>query len=229
MCMEPSDLPGAYVSQGGLRPEKTVSKEIGYLGEFSATGVTLDARAYDDRVSDIIYIDPGLSYWPFSFANLYSANYYGYESTLKYRWSERGNVTVNIARQFARCEVTGGATQPVLLPVFQGYMDECPLAVPDYSGSILLTQMLAHDLQVSAGYYHQGAIKMIGAIPQSMMNRVDFRIAQSFGKMGQDGSGELALVVQNVFQDDYTKYSVVPETNNMLFGRRAYISATFKL
>jgi hypothetical protein len=133
-----------------------------------------------------------------------------------------------MARQFARCEVTGTATNPFYVPLFlQGFMDECPVAVPDYSGSILLTQQLAHDLQFSAGYYHQGNIKMIAGIPQSKMNRVDFRIGQAFGKHGQSGSGELALVVQNAFQDDYTKYSITTETNNMMFNRRAYVSAAF--
>lgn len=219
--------PGTYVSKGGLRPEKTLSKEIGYLGEFNAIGLSLDARAYYDQVSGIIYADPGLYFWPFSFANLYSANYHGYESTLKYRWSDSSNIIVNFARQFMSCEITGVPTQPLLLPLLQGLMDECPLAVPDYSGSILLTQQLTHDLQFSAGYYHQGGLKMIGAAPQSMMNRVDLRMAQALGKPGKSGSGELALVVQNAFQDDYTKYSVTPETNNMLFNRRAYIAASF--
>ena len=227
---EKANITGAYVSQGGVRPEKTLSRELGYLGEFNAAGVTLDVRGYNDQVSDVIFVDPAATIdgWPYSFANMYSANYYGYESTLKYHWSDSSNVIVNMARQFARCEVTGTATNPFYVPLFlQGFMDECPVAVPDYSGSILLTQQLAHDLQFSAGYYHQGNIKMIAGIPQSKMNRVDFRIGQAFGKHGQSGSGELALVVQNAFQDDYTKYSITTETNNMMFNRRAYVSAAF--
>jgi len=229
---EKANIPNVYVSRGGLRPEKTLSKEIGYLGELNSTGLSLDVRAYDDQVSDVIYIDPALTFLPFSFANLYAANYHGYEGTLKYRWSDGGNIIVNFARQFARCEVTGVATNPLLVSMYlQGYMDECPLSVPDYSGSILLSQQLGQTLQVSAGYYHSGGLKMIGpadqAPPQSVMNRVDLRIAQALGKPGQNGSGEVALVVQNAFQDDYTKYSTAPESNNMLFNRRAYIAATF--
>jgi iron complex outermembrane recepter protein len=229
---EKAYIPNAYVARGGLRPEKTLSREIGYLGELGATGFNLDVRAYNDHVSDIVYVDPALTFLPFSFANLYSANYHGYESTLKYRWSDSGNIIVNFARQFARCEVTGIATNPALVAMYlQGYMDECPLSVPDYSGSILLSQKLAPGLQASAGYYHSGGLKMIGpadqAPPQSVMNRVDLRIAQAFGQAGQNGSGEISLVVQNAFQDDYTKYSNALETNNMLFKRRAYIAATF--
>ena len=224
---EKANIPNAYVSKGGVKPEKSVAKEIGYLGEFNAMGVTLDLRAYDDQVSDIIYIDPALTFLPFSFSNMYSANYHGYESTLKYRWSESSNVIVNFARQFMRCEATGTPTNPAMLPILQGLMDECPLAVPDYSGSILLIQQLAHDLQFSAGYYHQGSIKMINATPQSMMNRVDLRLAQAFGRPDKIGNGDIALVVQNAFQDNYTKYSIVDETNNIQFSRRAYVAASF--
>lgn len=223
---EKANIPNAYVSKGGVKAEKSVAKEIGYLGEFNATGVTLDLRAYDDHLSNLIYIDPALTFLPFSFANMYSAKYHGYESTLKYRWSESSNVIVNVARQFMRCEATGTPTNPALLPMLQALMDECPLAVPDYGGSILLTQQLTHDLQFSAAYYHQGSLKMMGATPQSVMNRVDLRLARAFGKPGQIGNGDIALVVQNAFQDNYTKYSIVDETNNIQFNRRAYVVAS---
>lgn len=226
---EKANVTLAYVSLGGLRPEKTISREIGYLGEFASAGVTLDARVYNDQVSDIIFVDPAAtpSGWPFNFANMYSANYHGYESTVKYRWSDSGNVTVNVARQFARCEITGTATNPFFIPLYlQADIDECPVSVPDYSGSILLTQQLGQGLQVSAGYYHMGGVKMIAGIPQSVMNRVDVRVAQTFGKSGQPGSGEVSLVVQNAFRDDYTKYSVTSETNNIQFNQRAYIGAS---
>lgn len=224
---EHANVAGAYVSAGGLRPEKTISREIGYLGEFGASGVSLDARTYNDQVSDIIFVDPALTILPFGFANLYSVNYYGYESTLKYRWSEVGHVVVNVARQFARCEITGSVSNPGYTPYLQQYIDDCPVSVPDYSGSILFVQQLGNGVQVSAGYYHLGGLRMIAGIPQTLMNRVDFRISQSFGRFAQPGSGEVSLVVQNAFQDDYSKYSLTSETNNIQFNRRAYIGAMF--
>lgn len=225
---------GSYVSNGGLRPEKSISREIGYMGEFAGSGMSLEIRGYNDQVSDVIFVDPQASYylttgdfWPYGFANLYSINYTGYESTLRYRWSDTGNVIVSAARQFARCEITGAPTVGALTPVLQGYMDECPLAVPDYSGSILLTQGLPDNFDVSAGFYHSGRIKMLAAVPQSTMNRVDLRIARKFGKVSLPGSGEIALVVQNAFNDDYTKYSIAPETNNMRYQSRLFVTAAY--
>lgn len=222
---EHANVAGVYVSKGGLRPEKTISREIGYLGEFGSSGISLDARAYNDLVSDIIFVDPALAIYPYGFANLYSANYYGYESTLKYRWSEGGNVIVNFSRQFARCEITGPVTNPGFIPYLQQDINDCPVSVPDYSGSVLFSQQIGNGFQISAGYFHMGGIKMIAGIPQSVMNRVDFRIVESFGKYAQPGSGEVSLVVQNAFQNDYSKYSLTTETNNIQFNRRAYIGA----
>lgn len=233
---EKVNIPNYYVAKGGLRPEKNVSREIGYLGEFNSAGITLDVRGYDDLVSDIIFYDPtgtdlATQLKPYSFTNLYSARYSGYESTLKYHWSDRGNVAINLSRQFVRCEITGVPTLGALvLPYLQAFINDCPLSVPDYSGSILLTQQLAQALQFSAAYYHQGRLKTLDSSFQSTettMNRVDLRLAQSFGTRGAVGSGEVALVVQNAFEDDFTKFSLVPQTDNMLFQRRAYIYATY--
>jgi iron complex outermembrane recepter protein len=231
----PPAQPGSYVSNGGLQPEKSVSREIGYLGEFPGSGVSLEVRGYNDQVSDVIFVDPSATYWPFSFNNMFAINYYGYESTLKYRWGDGGNITINMARQFAKCEATATPTNAAaLLPygidlvaALQGYMDECPLSVPDYSGSILLTRKIAPDIEISAGYYHSGSLKMIATVPQAVMNRIDLRVAQTIGKTGKPGSGEMALILQNAFQDDYTTYSTTQETNNIHFQRRAFVSAFY--
>jgi iron complex outermembrane recepter protein len=231
MFEESAKVNGAYVSKGGLSPEKIVSQEIGYLGEFRTIGASLDLRAYNDQISDVIFVDPSLTYFPFSFANLYSAHYYGYEGTLKFHWSDSGNVIWNFSQQNVSCEATGTPTRADMIPVLQGYLNQCHLTVPEYSGSVLLSQKLSQNLQVSAGYYYQSMLKWLGEAyqpsPQSPMNRVDLRIARAFGKTGQAGSGELALVIQNALQDNYTNYSGTSETRNVLFKQRALITASF--
>lgn len=226
-------LPLVYKSAGGLRPEKALSKEIGYLGEFNAIGVTLDARAYVDRISDIIFVDPTTLISggrPFSFRNLMSATYRGLESTVKYRWGERSDLTFNYAHQQASCALTGTLTQSAFLPTVQNnYVNTCPVSVPSDSGSILITQRVMRDIQLSAGYYHQEKMQVVDAQKlQPLMRRVDLRIAKSFGKSGEVGGGEVELVLQNIFQDNYREYTSVPQTNNaLLFNRRAYLAATF--
>lgn len=234
-------LPLVYKSAGGLRPEKALSKEIGYLGEFNAIGVTLDARAYIDQISDIIFVDPTTLVSggrPYSFRNLISATYRGLESTVKYRWGARSGLTFNYAHQQAGCVLTGTLTQPAFLPILQNnYVGVCPVSVPSDSGSILIVQQVTYDVQISAGYYHQEKTQAIDAQQlQPLMRRVDLRVAKSFGKSGEIGGGELELVLQNMFQDNYREYTSVPQTNYpavpgskypILFNRRAYLAVTF--
>ncbi|MDH4234204.1 MAG: TonB-dependent receptor [Gallionella sp.] len=230
---EKIDIPGKYVSLGRLRPEKIHSKEIGYLGEFKTLGVTVDARAYFDRVSDIIYYDPSplgppaFDGKPYSLSNLLSADYRGVEGTLKYRWAERSDLTFNFSRQYASCSATGTLREPLFAPILQDIADSCSSMVPRNSGSILLTQQTTDNVLLSAGYYHQGKLQFLDSqAPLSIMRRLDLRAAKTFGKPVADGGGEVALVVQNALRDDYTEYAASPQaTGKIFFNRRIYLTA----
>ena len=127
------------------------------------------------------------------------------------------------------CEVSGTLTNPLpfLVTELQNIADQCTSSVPWNSGSVLLAQQLAYDFLFSAGYYYQSELQFIGtSAQQTRMQRLDLRLAQAFGNKEKSGGGEVAFVVQNVLQDNYTNYSAVPQTNNILFNRRAYLTAT---
>lgn len=237
MAEEYANIPGQYLALGGLRPERVHSREIGYLGDFRAIGATLDMKAYYDRVSDIIYTDPAplappaFDGKPYSLTNLLSATYRGLEGTMKYKWSDAGNLTVNYSRQYASCTATGTIREPAFLPVLQEIIDTCPSMVPRNSGSILLAQQLTGGLQLSAGYYHQAKMQFINTFaPLTMLRRLDLRASKTFGKPGQSGSGEVALVVQNALRDEHTEFADVPHTTGqIIFNRRAFLTATLNL
>lgn len=227
---EKIDIPTLYYSLGGLEPEKIRSKELGYLGEFHSIGVTVDARAYYDRVSDIIYTDPSLTAngRPYGLRNLLAATYRGFESTLRHKWGEGNSLTLNYSRQYASCSVTGTLSNPFFLPILQSIADSCSSMVPRNSGSVLLTQRVADDVQLSAGYYHQGEMQIIYTpAPEPVMRRLDFRAAKTFGKRDRSGGGEVALVVQNALRDNYTAYTNVPQTKDQItFNRRVFVTAS---
>jgi iron complex outermembrane receptor protein len=214
-----------------LNPEKILSREIGYLGEFKEAGISLDARIYRDRISDYIFLDPYV-FGPalvFGLANLLEENHEGFESTFKYRWSEHGNMVLNYAHQRVSCAATGTMTMPAFVPRLQGFVDQCPMLVPADSGSILLTERLAPGLQFSVGYYHQEKVQVLDAQwPQNLMRKVDMRMAYEFGRQGETGGGEVAFVVQNAFQDNYTEYSNVPQKAGFISNRRAYLTASLE-
>lgn len=228
-------IPGYFLAAGGLLPEKIHSKEIGYLGEFSTLGLSVDARFFYDRLSDVIYLDPlalNPPVWgfrPYNFRNLAGATHRGFESTLKYRWQEKNSLIFNYARQAIGCYITGSLSNPhpLIQNALQNMINTCADIGTWNGGSVLLTQQLRHDIQLSAGYYHQGPLPILQTSEQTAMRRVDLRIAKSLAKSAFYTGGELALVVQNAFQDDYSEYSTTPQTDNKkFFNKRAYLTAT---
>lgn len=218
-----------FKTVGDLRPERVFSKEIGYLGEFREMGVSLDARIYQDQVSDYIFLDPQPTtpFMLFSFKNLYAIQYQGFEGTLKYQFGKHSNLIFSYAHQRASCTATGSMTMPRFASNLRGYIDLCPLNVAPDSASILLTEQLTPAFQFSAGYYHQEKMQVTDAQwPQSLMRRVDLRMGYALGRQDKPGGGEIALVVQNAFQDNYTEYSNVPQKVGFMFNRRVYLTAT---
>lgn len=246
MVEEEGNMPGEFLARGGLRPEKIHSKEIGYMGDFSTLGLTVDARGFYDRISDVIYLDPQgpliPTLKPYSFHNLMGTTEKGFEGTLKYRWQDRNSLIFNYARLSVDCTITGTLTRvaaPLLPPPFgalagsllQGKLQEiantCANIGTWNSGSVLLTQQLRHDVLFSAGYYHQSPLPIMNTSEATTMRRVDMRIAKSLDKSKMYSGGEIAFVVQNAFQSGYAEYSTVPQTNFIkLFNRRAYLTAT---
>lgn len=218
-----------YTSSGGVRPEKMLSKEIGYLGDFPSISMTLDSRIYQDDLSDLIFLDPlAMSVFPASFGNLYSLSVKGFESSLKFRWGDRSSVVMNYASQRMSCNATGTPTLPVFSSYLQTMADQCKMMAPLDSGSIMLIEQLTSDVSFTLGYFNQGTLQLLDALErQKQMNRVDIRIAKSFGNLEGIGGGEVAVVVQNAFQDNYTEFANTPQKRNLIFDRRAYVTATF--
>lgn len=234
-----------WLSSGGLRPERTLSREIGYLGQFD-NGWSIDARAYNDQVSDIIWTDFSLApdsinldngfplVW--DFRNEFAAQYTGLESSVKYSWGgARNSLIFSFAHQNVSCEAIGYpylASHPVLgAAALSWYADKIQAyakTVPLNSGSLLYIGQMSEGILFSAGYYQQGSVTVLTAMsPQPLTRRLDMRIAKQFGSAGERfkkiGGGEISLVVQNVFQHnngEQVGYS------GYLFDRRAYFTAT---
>ncbi len=229
-----------------IRPEKIFSKEIGYLGQFGA--FNLDSRIYYDKVRDIVMLDVYVNGNPvsptYSSKNMFAATFKGLDVSANYRW-DHGKVSANYSYQQTSCAFSAYPTQyfnPLLVAptltlgqyIAQAYQTEylnlCSQSVPTNSGNLLLNQQLSKTLQYSIGLYLRGKVRIIdvssGYPPESPMRRVDMRIAKAFGKKEKPGGGEIAVVLQNAFQDNYTGYGNVTQRVGLLFNRRAYLTAT---
>ncbi|MDD2700553.1 MAG: TonB-dependent receptor [Sideroxydans sp.] len=220
-------------AQGGVAPERMVSREIGYMGQFPEYGLSVDTRVYVDHLSKVIFVDPVLINANVynSFKNMYQLEFAGWENTLKYHWDENGSLTFNYARQHANCASDGLPTfiaLPVIQDAYNQMLRSCPKIVPLNSGSLLMDHRINAEFSVSAGYYFQDEVQVLDAqYVQSPMHRVDIKITRTFGKRDEVGGGEVSLVVQNLFRDTHTEYSSIPQQGSPFLDRRAYLLATF--
>ena len=240
-----------------LTPEKIISREIGYIGEFPSLGMTLDTRVYDDRVNDMMLVDKcvdgassdGFAYCnQDSWKNLGDAEFKGVDVTAKFSWDEKHSwLTANYAYQRATLglrglpteyfsNVTTNDTPPLILgPAVQDFyqtqfIDMFPQTVNSNSGSLLISQRIADSWQLSAGYYFRATARVLDVspdvTPESRMRRLDMRLAKTF-KLEKGSSLEVAAIVQNVTQDNYTKYDTLNAEVKVFFTERGWLTATF--
>ncbi len=206
----------------GLMPEKLVSREIGYLGEFPDSATSLDLRLYSDLLSDGIYYDKLVAK---SFVNGMTAVQQGFEATVKHSFSEDSELTVNFAHALASSNGPSllAAGQTAFRSASPWNNDILSASTPRNSGSVLYTQRLPRDFSFNAAYYHQSAMQPFdrGVIDfQPTQRRVDMRIAKTFNQ-GGGIKGDVALVLQNVFNRGYTEYIA-----NNVFNRRGHVTLT---
>jgi iron complex outermembrane receptor protein len=203
-----------------LMPERMLSREIGYLGEFPELASSLDLRLFSDQLGNGIYVSSAKI-----LVNGMSAQYQGFEATVKHAFSEDSDLIVNFAHELA------SSNGPALLAAGQrAFVSSSPwnndilsASTPRNSGSLLYSQRLSHGYSFSAAYYRQDAMQPFdrGVIDyQPIQRRMDVRIANSFVQ-GGGLKGEAALVLQNLFGQSYTEYIA-----NNLFNRRVYATLT---
>lgn len=231
---------GAYVPPViPLTPERVVSREIGYIGELRDRGLSIEGRLYAESVRNLIWWDKcaGLPPCADGFGNLLAAEYRGLEVTAKWRWDEgRSFLIANYARQQASASLDAIPTRyfdPVIGEAARAfysdeYLAQFPESVPTNSGSLLLSLALADSWRFSTGYYFRDKVRILDVstdvTPEYSMHRWDCRLAKTF-KFGQGNSAEVAVVVQNLSKDDYTKYGTVNRVAEVPFTRRAWLTA----
>lgn len=215
-------VPTATVTSPGLMPERLVSREIGYLGEFRNWGTSLDLRLFSDQVSNGIFYAASAP-----FLNGLSSQYHGFEGSVRHSFSKDSFLTVNYANTLANSNAPAlfAAGQKGLKPASPWISDKLSGSIPRNSASVMFSQRLANDIAFSATYYYQDAMQPFdrGVIDfQPIQRRVDLRVAKSF-QWGGGLKGEAAFVLQNAFDTAYTEYIA-----SNLFNRRGYLTLTVK-
>jgi iron complex outermembrane receptor protein len=195
-------------SSGGLRPEKTVSREIGYFARV-ISNLTLDLRAYQDRLSGLIstYVRPypDLDSEVKDFRNGDSATVSGIETQTTYRPNFKDRVILGYAYTHIKSS-----------DVDQDYSDSAPRK----SGSLLLIHSLSDRYQASLAYYYVGSMAFLDSKRIEPVRRLDLRLARAY-RLGKV-NGDVALTVQSALGRYYEYYPPTSLQNE--FDRRVYIS-----
>jgi len=204
--------PGSNTTSAGLTPEKIVSREIGYLGEFKEWNTSLDLRIFNDQMSNVIYPTPNSAL----FQNGITADYKGIEASIKHLFGNFSDLIFNCTEEWVKSNDVS---------LNSGQFSSLENGLPKYIVNLLYSQRLPNDLSFSAAYYFQTSMLGVDRGPEDYQpthRRVDLRLAQPFN--GPNGlKGEISGVVQNLFQTDYTEY-----VSTALFNRRAFVTLSFR-
>jgi iron complex outermembrane receptor protein len=199
-------------ARGSVQPEEVLTRELGYLGDFSQWRSKLDIRVFDEAVTGLVQRQPYnlprnfslLPSLPIDFVNRDNFSIRGIEL----QWQAKPWEGARLAASYVRS---------------RAYSDQLPehveleRLVPSEAGTLFLSQRLLRGWQASLTHQRsRGA-----ALPQADMesfpfSRTDWRVSKAL-RFGQH-SGELALTVQNQ-GSRYADFS-----KNFFFERRALIS-----
>lgn len=202
------------VPSDGLEPERILSREIGYVGNWPQARLDLDVRLYRDHIDNFIgqvRIRPNpafdaSSYQPKVFLadNIGAVDAHGGEIQLRWRPSQAVDVSVNYSRVFL--------TTDTLDPNFA---KDIPQSAPRNIWGGLARFRLGNGWETSVFAQRVDIQKWLteGDITQDF-NRVDLRLARRWKWQGRDV--EAAIVGQNL-GDDYAEFR---DTN--VFSSRVY-------
>ena len=196
------------LSSGGLKPERMLSREIGYFASVGGN-ISLDIRVYHDKLSGLIegydrpYAADLINSKVGDFRNGDNAVIKGIETQLSYRPSFKDRVLLGYA--YTRIKSDNA-----------DYVNSAPRD----SGSLLVIHALPKDYQASLGFYYVGTMAFLDANRAKPVRRLDLRLARPY--VTRKTEGNIALVFQNLL-DDYNEYYPTSKRKNA-FDTRVYLS-----
>ena len=210
-----------FFSPGGLRPERILSRELGYLGTFPEVDLTLDVRLFHNRIRDPILLvrdhafpEPFIQDGAFVYTNSGRLDVRGLETHVEFRPAERTLIGVAFAFTRPKGEALG--------EINPASHQDLAQTVPRRTLSVFAMHELPHHVQVSALYYRVGKMRWMGdGESLDTQRRLDLRVAKGFRINGVRGTA--ALTGQNVLSD-YREFRSVN-----VFDRRLYAEISFML
>jgi iron complex outermembrane recepter protein len=193
---------------GGLMSEHITSTELGYVGNFSQQGLTLDLRLYRDELKHLVAAQSipfpaAVGGFTITAINRDQATIRGYESNLRYRPDSFTDITA----AYANTRISSSDS-------------DLERTMPVNTFSLLGSRKFGDQWQGSLGYYQISKVDPLSdgdLVP--LQRRLDARMAYRFGAIQSIvKGGHAALVLQNLL-GDYQDFN-----RNNLVKTRAYLS-----
>jgi iron complex outermembrane receptor protein len=187
-----------YLSAGGLKPERILTRELAYLGNLPHAGLSFDVRFYQDDIRDIILADNTFTqslsddYWEFFNGN--SLTRRGVETQIRWRY---GGTMVSFAHSLSKVvDVRAVSAHAVR---------DLKRVDPAHAFSALVSHHFPQGVDASVVYSRYSNMTPFGngGDPLLPYARWDWRLAKKFS-MGAH-KAELALVAQS-FRGPYRDY-----------------------
>jgi len=191
------------LARGNLEPEGVVTNELGYLGELPQWGVSVDVRAYREKISG--YIRQKNATLPRSYANDEDFAIQGWEYQLKWRPWTGAQFILNQAYTDIGTESTVS-------------QNGTAFAAPKRSSTLVYFQQFPNGLDVTLSHQDNGTAVLAGDGYDSRQafTRTDLRLGWPL-RWGAH-AGEVAVTVQNLGQP-YADFD-----QKFAFNRRAFVT-----
>ncbi len=204
----PTVLPNAsylvqfFADEGNVNPERIVSREIGYLGNFGK--VSLDARIFNDDIHDYIRTKKRTNFVPASGLFLVGGRpksgensgdiaVNGFETQAKWAIAKNTQLLFN----YAYVRIDANEDDTVL---------NITKSMPKNTISSLLTHRFNPQWHASLAYYQTSKVAALGdGNDVDLARRTDVRLARQFNN-GR-WNGEVSAVVENLFNDHYQEFA----------------------
>jgi iron complex outermembrane receptor protein len=213
-------IPDQDVTSPNLISERTISYELSYLGYFD--DFSADVRLYSEQGTNGLL--PTRQGSTVAFVNALSTLMQGIEGALKYAPSKTDVMSFNFNRSRGISNAIELSTLELFSAGVGGFnsnIDGFSASRPSYIASVHYAHHFSQGGLFSANYYQQGASQPFYRAEidyQPTQRRTDMMISTGFS-LGSNLDGDVSLVVQNIFNQDYTEH-----ISSNLFNQRIYVA-----
>lgn len=225
-------------TQGDLDPQRLDSLELGYIGNFSEHGLTLDVKLFEEHYRDVIsgyrdfdYPDPdrGLSdttvldnfndlinEGALNYSNNGTVDIYGLEINAKFQPTHRDLVFLGYNYMHTQGVELQGHQSGMYL-----YDENVNKRTPSHTFSLLLDHRFDNGFEISSAYYYVDAMFWYSeGDPIPSYKRLDIKLTKKFEPNNTDS--EISLLLKNVNGENLDFYNDDNGYRNIL-TKRAYL------